>query len=71
MVKLSLQLDLEVLNMIKIKHAFGNIETKFYIYLNLKGLKGKYVEQGQNWRSRSMGLSGPHLDYNCGRPQTH
>ena len=63
-------------NMIKIKHTFGNVETKYLHLLRFaKGIKvGSFVEQGQKIAEvGSTGLStGPHLDYRVyidGKPQ--
>ena len=53
--------------MIKIKHTFGNVVTKYLHLLKFaKGIKsGSYVEQGEKiGEVGSTGLStGPHLDY--------
>ncbi len=63
-------------NMIKIKHTFGNVETKYLHLLKFaKGIKvGSFVEQGEKIAEvGSTGLStGPHLDYRVyinGKPQ--
>lgn len=62
--------------MIKIKHTFGNVETKYLHLLKFaKGIKvGSFVEQGEKIAEvGSTGLStGPHLDYRVyinGKPQ--
>ena len=63
-------------NMIKIKHTFGNVVTKYLHLLKFaKGIKvGSFVEQGEKIAEvGSTGLStGPHLDYRVyinGKPQ--
>ena len=62
--------------MIKIKHTFGNVVTKYLHLLKFaKGIKvGSFVEQGEKIAEvGSTGLStGPHLDYRVyinGKPQ--